>query len=85
MVNCIFLVFRADVRKIIPADILPDSLASGIARVANLKNSKVVTSPTGKKVGKSLIVLHIHIVHSVVNLFCFCERNWFLGGSNSSR
>ena len=38
-----------DIRKIIPAEILPDSLAGGIARVANLKNSKVVTSPSGKK------------------------------------
>lgn len=39
-----------DIRKIIPAEILPDSLASGIARVSNLKNAKVVTAPTGKKV-----------------------------------
>jgi hypothetical protein len=29
---------------------LPDSLAGGIARVSNLKNAKVVTSPSGKKV-----------------------------------
>lgn len=42
--------FNTDIRKIIPADILPDSLAGGIARVSNLKNSKVVTSPSGKKV-----------------------------------
>mmetsp|Transcript_39467 Transcript_39467/g.68396 ORF Transcript_39467/g.68396 Transcript_39467/m.68396 type:complete len:288 (-) Transcript_39467:106-969(-) len=40
----------SDIRKIIPAEILPDSLAGGIARVSNLKNSKVVTSPSGKKV-----------------------------------
>jgi len=40
----------ADIRKIIPADILPDSLAGGIARVSNLKNAKVVTAPSGKKV-----------------------------------
>jgi hypothetical protein len=40
----------ADIRKIIPAGILPDSLAGGIARVSNLKNAKVVTSPSGKKV-----------------------------------
>lgn len=45
-----FLNFETDIRKIIPAEILPDSLAGGIARVSNLKNSKVVTSPSGKKV-----------------------------------
>lgn len=42
--------YDVDIRKIIPAEILPDSLASGIARVSNLKNAKVVTAPTGKKV-----------------------------------
>lgn len=46
----IMCTFCSDIRKIIPADILPDSLAGGIARVSNLKNSKVVTAPSGKKV-----------------------------------
>lgn len=31
-------------------DLLTDSLTSGIARVFNLKNSKVVTAPSGNKV-----------------------------------
>lgn len=40
----------ADVKKIIPADLLSDALAGGIARVSNVKNSKVVETPAGKKV-----------------------------------
>lgn len=45
-----FLEVLSDIRKIIPSEILTDSLASGIARVANIKNCKVVTAPSGKKV-----------------------------------
>ena len=55
----------ADIRKIIPAEILPDSLAGGIARVSNLKNSKVVTSPSGKKVW-------IQFFPWVIHYFRFC-------------
>lgn len=39
----------ADVRKIIREGILTDSLASGMARLANLKNNKVVSLPSGHK------------------------------------
>lgn len=46
----VLIILSIDIRKIIPAEILPDSLAAGIARVANLKNAKVVTAPCGKKV-----------------------------------
>lgn len=39
-----------DVRKIIPADMMSDALAGGIARVANLKNNQIVKAPSGKQV-----------------------------------
>lgn len=39
----------ADVRKIVSEDLLTDALVNGIARVSNLKNSKVVVTPSGKK------------------------------------
>jgi len=39
-----------DVRKIVSEDLLTDSLVNGIARVSNLKNSRVVVSPSGKKI-----------------------------------
>jgi len=39
-----------DVRKIVSEELLTDSLVNGIARVSNLKNSRVVTSPSGKKI-----------------------------------
>eukprot|EP01039_Chlorochromonas_danica_P004217 gene4219-4634_t len=39
----------ADVRKIIPEKIIPDSVAAGIARAANIKTGKVVTTPSGRK------------------------------------
>lgn len=42
-----------DVRKIVPSDILSDSLVNGIAKVSNTKNFKVVTNPVGVKVGQS--------------------------------
>ncbi|RZL06444.1 MAG: hypothetical protein EOO89_24400, partial [Pedobacter sp.] len=38
-----------DVRKIVASNILPDAVASNIARIANLKASKVVTAPSGNK------------------------------------
>jgi len=41
-----------DVRKLVSTDLLTDSLVSGIARVSNLKNCKVVITPSG---GKALI------------------------------
>jgi len=40
----------ADVKKLVTSELLTDSLISGIARVSNLKNSKVVTAPSGAKV-----------------------------------
>lgn len=39
-----------DVRKLLPAGILSDALATGIARVYNTKTGRVVTAPSGKKV-----------------------------------
>lgn len=39
----------SDVRKIIPDGLLTDALASGMARLANLKNNKVVSLPNGHK------------------------------------
>mmetsp|Transcript_3644 Transcript_3644/g.7888 ORF Transcript_3644/g.7888 Transcript_3644/m.7888 type:complete len:290 (-) Transcript_3644:205-1074(-) len=39
----------ADVRKIIPADLLSDEMAGDIARVSNLRNGKVVVTPSGNK------------------------------------
>lgn len=45
--DCFFL---SDVKKLVSTDLLTDSLISGIARVANLKNSKVVVAPSGAKV-----------------------------------
>ena len=45
-----FIEVLADVRKILPAGILPDSLAAGMARAHNSKTHKVVTAPSGKKV-----------------------------------
>lgn len=39
-----------DVRKIIQPDTLSDALAGGIARVANIKNNKVIKAPSGKQV-----------------------------------
>jgi len=41
---------RTDVTKLLPEDLLTDSLASGIARASNLKNAKIVTAPSGKNV-----------------------------------
>jgi capping protein alpha len=41
---------RTDVQKILPDDLLTEALATGIAKVANTKNSKVVTAPSGSKV-----------------------------------
>ena len=38
----------ADIRKIVTGDILTDSFAAGIARTYNVKNSKVVTLPSGQ-------------------------------------
>ena len=38
-----------DVRKIIPDGLLTDALASGMARLAHLKNNKVVSLPSGQK------------------------------------
>jgi capping protein alpha len=43
----------SDVRKIVPNDLLSDSLANGIARISNLKNSKIVVSPL-----KQNLVIH---------------------------
>jgi hypothetical protein len=40
----------ADVRKIVKGGILTESLETGIARVYNTKNGKVVTAPSGNKV-----------------------------------
>lgn len=45
-----FVDVLSDVRRILPAGILPDSLAAGMARAYNNKTSKVVTAPSGKKV-----------------------------------
>ncbi len=42
--------FFVDVRKLVSSELLTDALVSGIARVSNLKNSKVVISPLGNKV-----------------------------------
>ena len=44
------LIISVDVRKIVPSDILSDSLVNGIAKVSNTKNFKVVTNPVGVKV-----------------------------------
>ena len=44
------LMFVTDVKKLVSSELLTDSLISGIARVANLKSSKVVVSPSGTKV-----------------------------------
>lgn len=41
---------RTDVTKLLPEDLLTDSLAGGMARASNLKNSKIVTAPSGKMV-----------------------------------
>lgn len=40
----------SDVKKLLPEDVLTESLVGGMARVFNLKNSKVVTAPSGKNV-----------------------------------
>jgi capping protein alpha len=45
---------RSDVSKLLPEDLLTDALAGGMARASNLKNSKVCTTPSGKKT-----VLHL--------------------------
>mmetsp|Transcript_19492 Transcript_19492/g.26656 ORF Transcript_19492/g.26656 Transcript_19492/m.26656 type:complete len:284 (+) Transcript_19492:2-853(+) len=42
-----FTEILADVRKIVSDEILTDSIANGIARTYNLKNSKVITLPDG--------------------------------------
>mmetsp|Transcript_21649 Transcript_21649/g.36258 ORF Transcript_21649/g.36258 Transcript_21649/m.36258 type:complete len:307 (+) Transcript_21649:108-1028(+) len=38
-----------DVRKIVPPELISNELAGGIARVSNIKNSRVVVAPSGKK------------------------------------
>jgi hypothetical protein len=38
-----------DVRKIIPEELLSDEMAGGFARLSNLKNAKVVSTPSGNK------------------------------------
>eukprot|EP01041_Mallomonas_annulata_P013122 gene13122-27728_t len=40
----------SDVRKLLPESTLSESLAAGIARAYNIKNGKIVTTPTGYKV-----------------------------------
>lgn len=39
-----------DVKKIVSEEVLPDNVVAGIARVSNLRHSKLVTAPSGKKV-----------------------------------
>lgn len=39
-----------DVRKIVSEEVLTDAFASGVARVANLKTGKIVSTPSGNKV-----------------------------------
>lgn len=41
---------NVDVKKLLPAGILTDPLATGISRVYNIKNGKIVTAPSGNKV-----------------------------------
>ena len=47
---CQFGDVLSDTRKLIPGGILSDSIATGIARVYNTRNSAVVNAPSGEKV-----------------------------------
>lgn len=40
----------SDVKKIVDEEVLPDNVVAGIARVSNLRHSKLVTAPSGRKV-----------------------------------
>jgi hypothetical protein len=39
-----------DVKKIVSEEVLPDSVVAGIARVSNLRQSRLVVTPNGNKV-----------------------------------
>lgn len=66
---CQFGEILKDVRKLVPTGLLTDALATGIARAYNLKNGKVVTSPSGNKVllSSSSEVDNTHYVDPVTN------------------
>lgn len=52
LVNFLFskINIHADIRKILPAGLLEDPLAAGMARAYNTRTFKVVVSPSGNKV-----------------------------------